>query len=170
MKAWLTLRVATPNPLTGPSTPEMSAYVGQFKNDDAALGGLTFPTFQFDLQPFDFMEVRIGNLAASPAPTGALGAPFNMVTNGVSQNYYLMYADPNPIIRGHTYAIQIQVKFGPTGYLNVWRDGEELEAVRASHTRLLRAIEAYFNAELPELGPMLDELRAAIAEATELER
>jgi hypothetical protein len=100
--------------------------IGQFHNDDVALGGLTFPPFQFDLQPFDFMEVRIGNLAASPAPTGAVGAPFNMVTNGVSQNYYLMYADPNPIVRGHTYAIRIQVKFGPSGFLNVFRDGVQI--------------------------------------------
>jgi hypothetical protein len=38
------------------------------------------------------------------------------------------YRDPNPIVRGHSYDMNIQVNFDPSGngYLNVWRDGVEI--------------------------------------------
>jgi hypothetical protein len=38
------------------------------------------------------------------------------------------WRDPNPIQRGHAYAMNIQVNFDPNGngYLNVWRDGAQI--------------------------------------------
>jgi len=38
------------------------------------------------------------------------------------------WRDPNPIQRGHSYDMNIQVNFDPNGngYLNVWRDGAQI--------------------------------------------
>jgi hypothetical protein len=46
-----------------------------------------------------------------------------------SKSWILLYQDPNPIVRGHTYQMDLQMKMDPTGntgFVNVWRDGVEI--------------------------------------------
>ena len=40
----------------------------------------------------------------------------------------LAYSDPNPIVRGHAYDIQIRANFSTdsTGFLQIWRDGVQI--------------------------------------------
>jgi hypothetical protein len=46
----------------------------------------------------------------------------------------VVYHDPNPIQRGHSYHMNIQVNFGNNGngYLNVWRDGVQIVKYQGS--------------------------------------
>jgi hypothetical protein len=98
--------------------------IGDFHNADDDLGGSTSAPFEIDLQPNDQMSLDIGWLTAH---TSSVPTLFSETVNGVNISYGIPYTDPNPIMRGHTYAMRIQAKMHPTaGFLNVWRDGVQI--------------------------------------------
>jgi Polysaccharide lyase len=103
--------------------------IGQFHNDDTAMGQHTSPPIELDLQPTEFMSIYIGYLTASPAPSNCTFL-FSQTLGGYNISYCQAYLDPNPITRQHNYKIQIQVKAtgvgDNTGFLKVWRDGTQI--------------------------------------------
>ena len=89
----------------GPVTTSFFTTLGQMH---AASNGV--PAYWMQLTPGDHMEISAAN-----------GTPAN-------HHEIDLYADPNPLIRGHTYSMKIDVKFSndSTGYLHVWRDGVQI--------------------------------------------
>jgi hypothetical protein len=98
----------TVNSLTGGIT------IGQLHNDDGALGGSTSPPFEIDLQPHDNMSIYVANLTGSAAQSGSTFYSSTTV-KGKGLSYYQVYADSNPIVRGHSYAMQIDAKYTVLG-------------------------------------------------------
>ena len=66
------------------------------------------PPFEIDLSSGDHMSIHIRNLST---PTG---------------HQQTLWVDPNPIERGHTYQMDVQLQFGQNGYLHITRDGQTI--------------------------------------------
>ena len=84
-------------------TPTTANFVtlGQFHDTTSGV-----PPYFVQLRPGDHMHITIKN----------------------SQFIDDVYADPNPLVRDHTYHMKIDVNFSTTdaGYLQVWRDGVQI--------------------------------------------
>jgi hypothetical protein len=97
--------------------------IGQFHNQDPNGEG-TSPPLEIDLQPGDHMSIYVGWLTGLHAPVSML---YSTTKGNLNVSYGQVYMDPNDIVRGHNYAMCLQIKFDSVnGYARVWRDGVQI--------------------------------------------
>lgn len=61
-----------------------------------------------------------------PFVIGLIDEKMMLIVNFGSTISQMLYFDTNPILRGQSYDIHIQIKFGTNGLLKFWRDGVQL--------------------------------------------
>lgn len=107
-----------------PGSPTTSDWlvIGQFH--DYAVG--SSPPVAIEMHKGDRMAVSIAWLRSQGAPAAAFDV-YNTTVEGQAAAYGYVYRDSSPIVRGHTYQISIQIRFGiSNGSLVIVRDGIKL--------------------------------------------